>query len=594
MCGIFALIETKPRFSDDMYTELINSTGQLLEHRGPDACGHKLIVDTNSYTNILLLHTRLHINGDNTPQPLFDEERSLYLIINGEIFNWKQLEEELDYKCHMSDCEILLPLYKRYQNNIPQMLNKLNGQFSFVLLDLKAKKILVARDRIGVTPLYIGFSSQSARVAIASELKCLTQIVSTTGMTSAETSVVENCLVDNIKTFYPRQYIYTTFDSFKESTPVNTYTNYFEQEYLVPENATKHTTTNKIVTEYRDKVLTEIKTKLTDSVRLQLQDLISNGIDFGVLLSGGLDSSLITSLVVKLAQELGHNVPIKTFSIGINKDVPDLTAARKVSESLNTDHHEYYFEVADALATIPEVVWAVESYDCTTVRASTAMYLLTKQIKQSYPRLRVVFSGEMSDELLCYLYGANAPNEMEFQKETVNLVSSVHLFDCLRANKCCMAHSLEVRVPFTDPHYVDCILKLDPQLKMFGKQTGQMEKQVLRDAFQGYLPDDILYRKKEQFSDGVSGFTDKENLIDSIKKHVDKMYTQQQYEEHRHLYTYNRPDTKEKLWYRQLFCERFNDDSYKNTSEFTVREWKPKWCVDQDPSGRMQTFWVKN
>ncbi|NBP15477.1 hypothetical protein EBU95_13925 [bacterium] len=547
MCGIFALIETNPRYSDDMYTELINSTGDLLHHRGPDACGHKLIVDTNNYTNILLLHTRLHINGDNTPQPLFDEERSLYLIINGEIFNWKQLEQELDYKCHMSDCEIILPLYKRYQHNIPQMLNKLNGQFSFVLLDLKTKTILVARDRIGVTPLYIGFSTRSARVAIASELKCLTQTVSTTDVTNTGTNMGQNCLVDNIKTFYPRQYICTTFDNFKESTPVHTYTNYFDDKYLKPVPKSK-------LLEDRDNVLTEIKTKLTQGVRLQLQDLIKDGVDFGVLLSGGLDSSLITSLVVKLAQELGHKGPIKTFSIGINKDVPDLTAARKVSESLNTDHHEYYFEVEEALATVPEVVWAVESYDCTTVRASTAMYLLTKQIKQNYPEMRVVFSGEMSDELLCYLYGANAPNEMEFQKETVNLVSSVHMFDCLRANKCCMAHSLEVRVPFTDPDYVDCILKIDPRLKMFGKQTGQMEKQVLRDAFRGYLSDDILYRKKEQFSDGVSGFTDKENL----------------------------------------FCERFNDNCYKNTSEFTVREWKPKWCVDRDPSGRVQTFWVKN
>lgn len=581
MCGIFALVETLSNpHGFDSYEALIENTGKLLQHRGPDACGHKLIVDTNKNVSTLLLHTRLHINGDNTPQPLFDEERSLYLIINGEIFNWRQLQVELDYKCHMSDCEIILPLYKRYRNNIPEMLNRLNGQFSFVLVDLQSKMVLVARDRIGVTPLYIGFSTETKRAAIASELKCLTQTVGNGNI---------DCLVDKIKTFSPRQYIYTAMDNFDESTSLHTYTNYFDDMYLNP-------VSNKQLVTDHDLVLTEIRNKLTASVRLQLEDLITNAVDFGVLLSGGLDSSLITSLVVKIAQETGHHAPIKTFSIGINKDVPDLVAARKVADFLGTQHHEYYFDVDTALATVPDVIWAVESYDCTTVRASTAMYLLTKQMKQNYPNMRVVFSGEMSDELLCYLYGANAPNELEFQKETVSLVSSVHLFDCLRANKCCMAHSLEVRVPFTDPDYVDCILKISPGLKMFGAKGTQprMEKQVLRDAFRGYLPDDILYRKKEQFSDGVSGFTERDNLIDAIKEHVQKLYTQEQYEVQKHLYTYNRPDTKEKLWYRQLFCQRFNENSYKNTSEFTVREWKPKWCADQDPSGRVQNFWVKN
>ena len=312
-------------------------------------------------------------------------------------------------------------------------------------------------------------------------------------------------------------------------------------------------------------------------------------------MSGGLDSSLITSIIVQLSKETGlESNAIKTFSIGVNKDVPDLIAARKVSEFLGTQHHEYYFDTKEALETIPDVIWSIESYDCTTVRASTAMFLLTKQIKKQYPYLKVLFSGEMSDELLCYLYGANAPSEREFQQETINLVSSVHMFDCLRANKCCMAHSIEVRVPFTDPNYIDYVLNLHPTIKMFGKTTGKIEKQVLRDAFKGYLPDNILYRKKEQFSDGVSGFTTKDNLIDTIKAYVDIKYPQELFEIQRLKFTYNRPDTKEKLWYRQVFCEHFNNTPYKNTSEFTVKEWKPKWCKDQDPSGRHQTFWIKN
>jgi asparagine synthase (glutamine-hydrolysing) len=571
MCGIFALIEENEATNYDQYSKLVKSVSELLHHRGPDASGHKLIVDPQTNKNILLQHARLHINGDSTPQPLYDANKTMYLIINGEIFNWKQLEQELGYQCQMSDCEIILPLYKKYSHDIRLMLQKLNGQFSFVLFDLTTKHILIARDQIGVTPLYIGFSDHnSKRIAIASELKCLINLTS------------------NIRSFKPRQYIYTNLDDFSLSSEVNDFKNFYGADYL----STSLKTEIKLVP--REQHLEQIKDLLSTSVKLQLQDLLSNRVEFGVLLSGGLDSSLISSLVVKLAREMGYGEPIKTFSIGLNSEVPDLVAARKVATYLHTNHHEYYFDVKEALSTVPNIIWSIESYDCTTVRASTPMYLLTRQIKANFPQMRVVFSGELSDELLCYLYGANAPNEVEFQQETVNLVSSVHMFDCLRANKCCMAHSLEVRVPFSDPNYVDYILKLHPQYKMFGKNTGQMEKQILRDSFIGYLPSEILYRKKEQFSDGVSGFKKTENWIDSIKQFVETMFSEEQYEIQRQNYTYNRPDTKEKLWYRQLFCKWFNHKSYGNTSEFTVREWKPKWCADLDPSGRRQTFWDKN
>jgi asparagine synthase (glutamine-hydrolysing) len=318
----------------------------------------------------------------------------------------------------------------------------------------------------------------------------------------------------------------------------------------------------------------------------------TNG-DFGVLLSGGLDSSLIASLVVKIAKErgdIGSGKRIKTFSIGINKNSPDLIAAREVAQFLQTDHYEYYYSVQEGIDNIKNVIWYIESYDCTSVRASTAMYMLTKQIKRNFPNIKVLYSGELSDELLCYLYGANAPNDDAFQDETVHLVSNVHYFDCLRANKTCMAHGLEVRVPFTDKEYVKYILSLHPKYKRFGPINGYIEKKIVRDSFVGYIPDTILQRKKEQFSDGVSDFNKENNWIDNLKKYTDSMYTDDMFNELKTCFPYNTPVTKEHLFYREIFCTLFN--SYNNnTSELTVKSWLPKWSKNIDPSGRIQSFY---
>jgi asparagine synthase (glutamine-hydrolysing) len=335
---------------------------------------------------------------------------------------------------------------------------------------------------------------------------------------------------------------------------------------------------------------------LTNSVRKRLVDLIRDNVEFGVLLSGGLDSSLISSLVVSIADELGYDKHIKTFSIGVKEDVPDLIAARQVAEFLNTDHKEYYFSTQSGIDNLENVIYSTESYDCTTIRASTPMYLLTKSIRQDFPNMKVLFSGELSDELLCYLYGANAPSENDFQLETINLVSNVHMFDCLRSNKTCMSHSFEVRVPFTDIDYVRYILSLHPRWKTFGPNSkNTIEKQILRDAFIGYLPKQILYRKKEQFSDGVSSLTDsKNNWIDCVKSHSNSLYTDVDFQSKTLYYVHNRPTTKEQLLYRETFCKLFNNTSYKNTSEFTVKTWEPKWSTNTDPSGRIQSFWTKN
>lgn len=584
MCGIFALIEQNkvnlnPEKAEDVfkiYKSIITSVYSNLNHRGPDSKGNNLIIDPNFKKTVLMLHTRLKICGDDTTQPLLNDDNTIYLIINGEIFNWKELQKELNYTCTKSDCEIIFPLYQKYKNDLNTFFNKLNGQFSLFLYDLESQHILIGRDRIGVTPLYIGINETENRFVVSSELKCL-----------------HKDLVTNIQVFPPRKYIYTNVNV--DSTNfTNFYNDYidFDEKYLnVSDFDENNLVKNKnIITE-------SIRTKLTDSVKSRLKDLVLNDQpDFGVLLSGGLDSSLIASLVVSLADELGYTKKIKTFSIGVNKDVPDLVAAREVAEFLNTDHHEYYFSIKEGLDNLENVVLFTETYDATSIRASTPMYLLTKQIKQNFPDIKVLFSGELSDELLCYLYGANAPTEQDFQLETLKLVNNVHQFDCLRANKTCMANSIEVRVPFTDPDFVHTILSLHPRWKTFGNVPNtfnKMEKQILRDSFKGYLPNSILYRKKEQFSDGVSGFNGKENnWIDALKDFSENLFTDSQFKEISKTYTHNTPSTKEQLYYRILFHKIFKN--IPESSQNTVHYWEPNWSDSKDPSGRVQNFWTKN
>lgn len=585
MCGIFALIEQnkvniQPEKADEIfnsYKSIISSVYSELDHRGPDSKGNNLIIDPNFKKTVLMLHSRLKICGDDTTQPLINDDNTIYLIVNGEIFNWKELSEELNYTCTKSDCEIIFPLYQKYKNDLSTFFNKLNGQFSLFLYDLQTQHILIGRDRIGVTPLYIGTHNEENRFVISSELKCLNKE-----------------LVNDIKVFPPRKYIHANVN-INSTNFTNFYNDYidFNKKYT---NISSFDENN--IIKNKNVITEKIREKLTNSVRLRLKELVGDDKqpDFGVLLSGGLDSSLIASLVVSLADELGYTKKIKTFSIGVDKDVPDLVAAREVSTFLNTDHTEYYFSIKEGLDSLEDVVLYTETYDSTTIRASTPMYLLTKQIKKNFPDIKVLFSGELSDELLCYLYGANAPTEKDFQIETLNLVNNVHQFDCLRANKTCMANSIEVRVPFTDPDFVHTILSLHPRWKTFGNvpnSFNKIEKQILRDSFKGYIPNSILYRKKEQFSDGVSGFNGKENnWIDGLKDFCDNIFTDSQFNEIKKTYTFNTPNTKEQLYYRSLFHKIFKN--IHDSSQTTVCYWEPKWSESKDPSGRVQNFWTKN
>lgn len=560
MCGIFGLIE-RERGRD--YGQLQDAMTALQKHRGPDATGTETIREGEM--NIFFHHSRLAINGDLLPQPITNAAKTILLVINGEIFNWKALEEELGYKCSQSDCEILIPLYQAHKHELEVFFEKIEGQFSFMLYDKITQCVLIGRDRIGVTPLYVGTKHDDASFfCVASEMKCLQH-------------AMVGC--DEVRVFPPRQFLHCGIQDVS-SSEWSVYKSYFSPVYCNPTGGKGH----------EEEVLHSIHGKLSASVRQQLTDLVcrDGSIEFGVLLSGGLDSSLIASLVVHHARDLGYTQPVRTFSVGVNETVPDLVAARKVAEHLGTEHTEFYFSVAEGLRAVESVIWYIESYDCTTVRASTPMYLLAKNIKEKHPKMKVLFSGELSDELLCYLYGANAPSPDEFQKETLRLVSKVHLFDCLRSNKTCMAHSMEVRVPFTDSEYVDYILRLHPRWKMFGKD-GVMEKAILRKAFEGWLPDDILYRKKEQFSDGVSGFNGaKDNWIDGVKAFCGQLYDDASFEALSKTFQVNRPSTKEQLWYRQMFARLFS------VGEDTVCVWEPKWSATTDPSGRVQTFWAVN
>lgn len=574
MCGIFCSIQDSSICTNEYIEELTKKVSGLLYHRGPDSVNYKVITCPNKKT-LVMLHTRLHIVGDSTPQPLMDENDTISLIINGEIFNWRELEKELDYKCSKSDCEIIIPLYKKYvqkSNDFETFFSKINGQFSFVLYDSTNNYLFVSRDHIGITPLYCGYDEN--KIAFSSELKCLTMC----------TSVDKISFASSAKLFYPRTYLYTNLDNCAHTVLLDKsvpYLNYYDLENESDE--------------YKDleTIHKDLKYKLESSIKLQLDDLLNeNSPEFGVLLSGGLDSSLLASIISKLS-----NKKIKTFSIGMGINSTDLIASRKVAKFLNTEHYEFYFTADEGISSIRDVIWYTETYDTTTIRASTAMYLLTKKIKQKFPNIKVLFSGELSDEMMSYLYGGNAPSEKAFQMETIKLVSNVHMFDCLRANKTCMANSMEVRVPFTDPRFVRYMLRMPVKYKIFGRLNNYktMEKQILRDSFnvkdingKVYLPKDILYRRKEAFSDGVSNHENsEENWIESLINYCDLKYGSISFLVRKDKYTHNRPLTKEQLYYRETFCELFNKNSYTNTSEFTVKFWEPEWCGNSpDPSAR--------
>ncbi|KAL1994344.1 hypothetical protein VTN49DRAFT_3013 [Thermomyces lanuginosus] len=561
MCGIFAC-HHHPDVQGFKPTAL--RMAKALRHRGPDWSGN--FIDNKT----VLAHERLCIVGvDSGAQPLVNDDRSLALAVNGEIYNHRILRKSLhsyNYKTH-SDCEVIIPLYMKYGIDAPK---HLDGMFSFVLYDKNEDRVIAARDPIGITSFYQGWSSETpGAVYFASELKALHPIC------------------DKIIAFPPGH----VYDSKTDTT-----TRYFEPSWWDPTNVPSTPIDYKAIREMLER-----------SVRKRLMAEVP----FGVLLSGGLDSSLVASIAqrevlrARAAQEKALAAgatsdenglvgiddsnslstvtllsQLHSFSIGL-PGAPDTQAAIEVAKFLGTKHHAFTFTIEDGINALSDVIYHLETYDVTTIRASTPMYLLSRKIKAL--GIKMVLSGEGSDEIFGgYLYFHAAPNKEEFHKETVRRVKNLHLADCLRANKSTSAWGLEARVPFLDKQFLETAMSVDPQEKMITKD--RIEKYILRKAFDTsdepdvppYLPHHILWRQKEQFSDGV-GYS----WIDALKDHAEKIVTDEMMKNPKPEWGDDIPDTKEAYWYRMMFDEHFPPHCAS-----TVKRWIPNWSKQTDPSGR--------
>ncbi|KAJ0539371.1 Asparagine synthetase [glutamine-hydrolyzing] [Helianthus annuus] len=544
MCGILALLGC----SDDSQAKRFRvlELSRRLKHRGPDWSG--LYQHGDNY----LSHQRLAVidpaSGD---QPLYNEDETVVVTVNGEIYNHMELREKLTghkFKTG-SDCDVIAHLYEEHGENFVDMLD---GMFSFVLLDTRDNSYLVARDAIGITSLYIGWGLDGS-VWISSELKGLN----------------DDC--EHFEVF-PPGHLYSSKSGgfrrwynppwFSESIPSTPY------DPLVLRRAFENAV---------------IKRLMTD-------------VPFGVLLSGGLDSSLVASVTArhlagsKAAKQWGAQ--LHSFCVGLEGS-PDLKAAREVADYLGTLHHEFHFTVQDGIDAIEDVIYHIETYDVTTIRASTPMFLMSRKIKSL--GVKMVISGEGSDEIFGgYLYFHKAPNKEEFHQETCRKIKALHQYDCLRANKSTSAWGLEARVPFLDKEFINVAMSIDPEAKMINMDQKRIEKWILRRAFDDeekpYLPKHILYRQKEQFSDGV-GYS----WIDGLKSHAEQHVTNKMMLNAERIFPHNTPVTKEAYYYRMIFERFYPQNSAKLTvpggasvacSTAKAIEWDASWSNNLDPSGR--------
>ena len=543
MCGIIAILGIKTTNSDkDLKRSHYLELSKKIRHRGPDWNGSYY----DSDNGIFIGHERLSIVSPETgSQPLISNDESIILSVNGEIYNYKELYKYVLHdkynSLNKSDCEVIIPLYKEYGEKFIKMLD---GIFSFVLYDKVNQTIIVSRDPIGIIPLYYGITHES-ELMFASEMKCL----------------IEDC--HHIGVFPPGQYIKVSSNILVETTDnIFELNNYYEPiwRYISYKES--------LDLEY---ISSNVRSLLIQSVEKRLM----TDVPFGVLLSGGLDSSLIASITKRIVKTRKNNVwgnNIHTFSIGL-EDSPDLLAARKVAKFLDTNHHEFIFTEQEGIDSIKDLIWHLETYDITTIRASTPMYLMARKIKAL--GIKMVLSGEGADEIFGgYLYFHNAPTAAEFHNECVTRVNNLHHFDCLRANKSTMAWGIEVRVPFLDQAFLEYSIPIHPDLKLKNKK----EKYILRYAFDDktnpYLPEDILYRQKEQFSDGV-GYS----WIDKLKEYIDNNISKIELER-------DSNETNESYYYRNIFYELFPNKTVP------IIRWQPKteWeGVGSDPSGRAQS-----
>ncbi len=544
MCGIVSIFNIQEQTPELRQKALRMS--QKIRHRGPDWSG--------IYTggSAILCHERLSIvDPESGKQPLFSSDKKQVLAVNGEIYNHQDIRRRYAGKYQFqtgSDCEVILALYR---DKGIDFLEDLSGIFAFALYDAERDEFLIARDPIGVIPLYIGYDDDG-KVYVASELKALEG----------------QC--DRYEPFLPGHYYWSREPGMKR---------YYKRDWFsydaVKDNAAS---------------VTDIHEALEAAVKRQLM----SDVPYGVLLSGGLDSSVISAIAEKFSErriedddkERAWWPRLHSFAVGL-KGAPDLAKAKLVADYIGTVHHEINYTIQEGLDAIRDVIYFIETYDVTTVRASTPMYLLARVIKSM--GIKMVLSGEGADEIFGgYLYFHKAPSPKAFHEETVRKLSKLYMYDCLRANKSLSAWGVEGRVPFLDKEFLDVAMRTNPEAKMCPGKT--IEKRIVREAFANMLPDEVAWRQKEQFSDGV-GYS----WIDTLKKITSDQVSDEQMAHAAERFPINPPRNKEEYYYRSIFAEHFPSDSAARSvpsvpsvacSTAEALAWDEAFKNMNDPSGR--------
>ena len=556
MCGIVAIFNVKEQ-TPELRTKALGMSKKI-RHRGPDWSG------IHCSGSAILAHERLSIvDPESGGQPLFSPDGKQVLAVNGEIYNHKEIRERYKGRYDFqtgSDCEVILALYRDKGVNF---LEDLNGIFAFALYDEEQDAFLIARDHIGVIPLYIGYNADG-KVFVASELKALEG----------------EC--ERYEPFLPGHYYWSKDPGMKR---------WYKRDWMEYDNVKDNTASSDA-----------IRKSLCAAVKRQMM----SDVPYGVLLSGGLDSSVISAITESYAERRIETDSrsrawwprLHSFAVGL-KGAPDLAKARLVADHIGTVHHEINYTIQEGLDALRDVIYFIETYDITTVRASVPMYLLARVIKSM--GIKMVLSGEGADEIFGgYLYFHKAPSAEEFHKETVRKLSKLHLYDCLRANKSLSAWGVEGRVPFLDKEFLDVAMRTNPKAKMCSvlpaSRSGEadpkasIEKRIVREAFEDMLPEEVAWRQKEQFSDGV-GYS----WIDTLKKITSEAVTDEQMAHAEERFPINTPLCKEEYYYRSIFEEHFPSESAARSvpheasvacSTAVTLEWDEAWKNMNDPSGR--------
>lgn len=556
MCGIVAIFNVKEQ-TPELRSKALGMSKKI-RHRGPDWSG------IHCSGSAILAHERLSIvDPESGGQPLFSPDGKQVLAVNGEIYNHKKIRERYKGRYDFqtgSDCEVILALYRDKGVNF---LEDLNGIFAFALYDEEQDAFLIARDHIGVIPLYIGYNADG-KVFVASELKALEG----------------EC--ERYEPFLPGHYYWSKDPGMKR---------WYKRDWMEYDNVKDNTASSDAI---RKSLCTAVKRQMMSDV------------PYGVLLSGGLDSSVISAITESYAERRIETDSrsrawwprLHSFAVGL-KGAPDLAKARLVADHIGTVHHEINYTIQEGLDALRDVIYFIETYDITTVRASVPMYLLARVIKSM--GIKMVLSGEGADEIFGgYLYFHKAPSAEEFHKETVRKLSKLHLYDCLRANKSLSAWGVEGRVPFLDKEFLDVAMRTNPKAKMCSvlpaSRSGEadpkasIEKRIVREAFEDMLPEEVAWRQKEQFSDGV-GYS----WIDTLKKITSEAVTDEQMAHAEERFPINTPLCKEEYYYRSIFEEHFPSESAARSvpheasvacSTAVALEWDEAWKNMNDPSGR--------